>query len=319
MSRTSTRRGDSNARALESPALCRAGFFQFAAQQRFTNGCVQSRALFWCKSGRGEFEVDGQRHPLAPHDLYVLPWGRRIAYFPSAQDPMFTAHVHLVPWYRPHSAWHPNVPHEPGEPDFNSPDRRDRPWPVGQGVVRLRTQFEDPLGRLIDYAVRWYLHSRREEAEARALGVLLVSELGRVAQASVVPAAEHPEELNRLLLHIERGFQLGPSIRDLAAIISRSRSHVLKLFRRNLGVSAKGYIVARQLREARDLLLSTTQPVSQVGKCVGIGDPYHFSKLFRRHVGLSPREFRRLQGAFHKSEKPSRHRKTPRSPSTPVV
>lgn len=314
MSRTSPRPEDPRPGALEAPAVCRAGFFQFAARQRFTNGCVQSRALFWCRSGRGEFEVDGVRHALAPHDLYVLPWGRRIAYFPSERDPMFTAHVHLVPWYRPRSAWHANVPHEPGERDFDSPDRRDRPWPVGQGVIRLRTQFEEPLGRLIDYAVRWYLHSRREEPEARALGVLFVSELFRVAEAGVVPAAEHPEELNRLLLHIERGFQLGPSIRDLAAIISRSRSHVLKLFRRHIGVSAKGYIVARQLKEARELLLSTTQPVSQVGKAVGIADPYHFSKLFRRHVGLSPREFRRLQGSFQKRGRSSRHRKNPGGP-----
>ncbi len=316
MSRSSVRREDPGDGALDSPALCRAGFFQFAAHQRFTNGCVQSRALFWCKSGRGEFEVDGVRYALAPHDLYVLPWGRRITYLPSEREPMFTAHVHLVPWYRPRSPWRANVPHELGERDFDSPHRRDRPWPVGRGVIRLRTQFEEPLGRLIDYAVRWYLHSRREEIEGRALGVLLVSELLRVAEASVVQGAEHPEELNRLLLHIERGFQLGPSIRDLAGIISRSRSHVLKLFRRHLGVSAKGYIVARQLREARELLLSTTQPVSQVGKAVGIADPYHFSKLFRRHVGLSPREFRRLQGSFQKSGKPSLHRKTPGSPRT---
>lgn len=304
--------------ALVAPALCRAGFFQFAAHQRFTNGCVQSRALFWCKSGRGEFEVDGRRYALAPHDLYVLPWGRRIAYLPSERDPMFTAHVHLVPWYRPQSPWHPNVPHERGERGFDSPDRRDRPWPVGDGVVRLRTQSEEPLGRLIDYAVRWYLHSPRAETEARALGVLLVSELFRVAAASVVPAAEHPEELSRLLLHIERGYHLGPSISALAAIISRSRSHVLKLFRRHMGVSAKGYIVARQLREARELLLSTTQPVSQVGKAVGIPDPYHFSKLFRRYVGLSPRAFRRAHGSFQRPGKPSRHRKHPVGPRAAV-
>jgi AraC-like DNA-binding protein len=297
-----------------APALCRAGFFQFAARQRFTNGCVQSRALFWCKSGRGEFEVNGTRYSLSPHDLYVLPWGRRITYLPSERDPMYTAHVHLVPWYRPASAWYANVPHETGEREFDSPDRRDGRWPVGNGVVRLRTQSNEPLGRLMDYAVRWYLHSKRDEAEARALGILLIRELFRVAESGSVPAAEYPEELNRLLLHIERGFHLGPTIHELGAIISRSRSHVLKLFRRHLGVSAKGYIISRQLREARELLLSTTKPVFEVGKAVGIGDPYHFSKLFRTHVGLAPRDFRQLHGVFHKSGKPSRHRKHPGAP-----
>lgn len=295
----------------DAPALCRAGFFQFAAQQSFANGCVQSRGLFWCKSGRGEFEVDGVTHRLEPHDLYVLPWGRRIAYRPSAKDPMFTTHLHLVPWYRPGGAWLANVPHERGEPECDSPDRRDVAWPGLGGVVRLRLEVDRPLARLIDYAVRWYLHSPRAEVEARALGLLLVRELQRKAASTVAPAANRPEALERLLVHVERGFHLGPRIEEMAALVGRSRSHVLRLFRRHLGVSAKQHVIDRQMREARELLLSTTLPIAEVGRAVGLADPYHFSKLFRRHVGLSPREFRAKNGPFSVPPKPSSHQASP--------
>lgn len=291
--------------------MCRAGLFQFAARQQFTNGRVQSRALFWCKSGRGEFVVDGVRHRLEPHDLYLLPWNRRITYLPSTREPMYTAHVHLVPWYRPGSRWVANVPHEANEAEFDSPDRRDAAWPVGPGVVRLRVEASDPLGHLVDYTTRWFLQTKRDETEARALGLLLVQEVMRVTAGMMAPAASRPEELSRLLVHIDRGFQLAPRIEDLAEIIGRSRSHVLKLFRRHLGVSAKGHIIGRQLQEARELLLSTTLPISEVGKEVGLADPYHFSKLFRRHVGLSPREFRANHGPFSTPPKPSSHVSTP--------
>ncbi len=298
-------------------AVCRAGTFQFAGRQSFTNGRVQSRGLFWCKSGRGEFTVAGVRYRLEPHDLYVLPWNRRIAYFPSAREPMFTEHVHLVPWYRPGSRWLANVPHEAGEPEADSADRRDVAWPGLEGVVRLRAQADEPLGRLMDYTVRWFAGSARDETEARALGLLLVRELAR-ATASRAMAAEvsRPEELDRLLVHIERGFHLAPSIKDLAAIIGRSRSHVLKLFRRHLGVSAKRHLVDRQLREARELLLSTTLPISEIGKAVGLSDPYHFSKLFRKHVGLAPRVFRGQHGPFSTPPKPSSHQANP--PAAPA-
>jgi AraC-like DNA-binding protein len=292
-------------------AVCRAGLFQFAARQQFTNGCVQSRALFWCKSGKGEFVVDGVRYSLEPHDLYVLPWNRRITYLPSAVEPMYTAHVHLVPWYRPGAAWVPNVPHEKGEPEFDSPDRGDVPWPLAPGVVRLRTETDEPLGRLVDYTIRWFLQSKRDEAEARALGLLLEREVLRTASALTARVASRPEELSRLLVHVERGFHLAPRIEDLAAIIGRSRSHVLKLFRRHLGISAKGYVIARQLQESRELLLSTTLPVSEIGKVVGLSDPYHFSKLFRRHVGISPREYRAQHGPFSTPPKPSKHEASP--------
>lgn len=290
-----------------APAVCRAGFFQFAARQKFTNGCVQSRALFWCKSGHGEFELDGVSYRLEPHDVYVLPWNRRITYLPSADAPMYTAHVHLVPWYRPGARWVPNVPHEKNEAEFDSWDRRDVAWPLIAGVVRLRTEADDPLGRLIDYTIRWFLHSQRVETEARALGLLLEREIGRAAAAVVEPWTSRPEELNRLLTHIQKGFHLAPQIADLAAIIGRSRSHVLKLFRRHLGVSAKGHIIARQLQEARELLLSTTLAISEIGAAVGLADPFHFSKIFRRHVGLSPRDFRARNGPFSTRPKPSAH------------
>ncbi len=292
-------------------AVCRAGAFQFAAEQRFTNGCVQRRGLFWCKSGRGSFVVDGREYPLEPQDLYVLPWGRKISYLPSAREPMFTTHVHLVPWYRPGARWVANVPHERGEAGFDSPDRRDADWPGLGGVVRLRLEADRSLARLIDFAVRWYLHSPRDEAEARALGLLLVREVLRQAAQTVVPARSRPEELERLLVQVERGFQLGPRIGEMAALVGRSRSHVLKLFRRHLGVSAKQYVIARQLQEARELLLGTTLPIAEVGKAAGLADPYHFSKLFRRHVGLSPRAFRAAQGPFAARPEPSRHRRSP--------
>jgi AraC family transcriptional activator of pobA len=100
----------------------------------------------------------------------------------------------------------------------------------------------------------------------------------------------------------------------LANLIGRSRSHVLKLFRRFVGMSAKRYVIERQLKAARELLLSTTLPVSEVGRSVGLTDPYHFSKLFCLHVGLSPRDFRLKHGPFPSRPKTSRHQsQTPRA------
>jgi AraC-like DNA-binding protein len=290
-----------------APAVCRSGVFQFAPNQTFSNGCVESRGLFWCKSGSGEFEVDGVSFSIGPNDLYVLPWGRRITYRPSQTTPMFTSHVHLVPWYRPGARWIANVPHERSEPEFGSPHRRDVAWPELAGVVRLQLRAEEPLGRLIDYTVRWYMDSERDEAEARAVGLLLVRELLRKASQPATPTEPYPEELLRLIAHIDRGFHLGPRIAEMAGLVGRSRSHVLKLFRRYLGMSAKRFVIARQLRAARELLLSTTLPVAEVGRKVGLTDPYHFSKLFRRHVGLSPREFRLQNGPFSSPPKPNRH------------
>ncbi|MFM7751743.1 MAG: AraC family transcriptional regulator [Opitutaceae bacterium] len=298
-------------RADEAPAVCRSGLFQFAPQQTFSNGCVQSRGLFWCKDGHGRFEVDGVSYSIGPNDLFILPWGRRITYVPAPETPMFTAHVHLVPWYRPGARWEANVPHEDTEPEFNSADRCDADWSGLDGVVRLRLAPDELLGRLISYTVRWYMHTRREEAEARALGLLLVRELLRRAGRPANSTEPFPEELQRLVTHVDRCFHLGPRIAEMATMLGRSRSHVLKLFLRHTGGSAKRFVIDRQLREARELLLTTTLTVAEVGRRVGLPDAFHFSKLFHRHIGTSPREFRQRHGTFASPSRPSQHASQP--------
>ncbi|MEO7600528.1 MAG: AraC family transcriptional regulator [Opitutus sp.] len=281
-----------------SAAVCRAGLFQFATNQVFTNGPIQSRALFWCKSGYGKFLLDGERFNVEPHDLYLLPWNRVITYQPAARDPMYTAHVHLVPWYRPGAPWLPNVPHNEEEAEFDSANRRDVDW-LGKGrVVRLHARSDESLGRLIDYSVRWYRESKRDEQEARALGLLLVREIVQSVGTAPTAVSGRPVEMRQMMVHVERSFQLSPSIQDLASIIGRSRSHVLKLFRRHLGISAKSYILARQMQEARELLMSTSLHVWEIAAASGFSDPYHFSKQFSRHVGLSPLKFRATHGPF---------------------
>lgn len=154
-----------NCNADMAPAVCRAGYLQFSGDRSFTNSHVQSRAFFWCKSGHGRFVVNDVEHTLAPRDLYLLPWDRTIRYIPDRKDPMYTGHVHLIPYYRPGSPWVPNVPHRAGDIAYNSPDRRDAFWPDLQGVVKFKINANDNIALLLDYTIRRYLRSRGSDDE----------------------------------------------------------------------------------------------------------------------------------------------------------
>ena len=280
-----------------SPAVCRAGYLQFSSNRTFTNNCVQSRAFFWCKSGKGSFSVNGVSYPISAQDLYILPWNRKIRYEADKAEPMFTGHVHLVPSYRIGAKWIPNVPHQAEDEAFDSPDRADAAWPGLEGVKRFRINATDNIALLLDYIIRTYLRNKGKcETEARNLGFLLVRELAHLVTVESKTPQNFPEELLRLVAHVEARYMQAVSVSELAETINRSRSHVLKLFRNHLGVSAKNFIIKRQLKQACELLLSTTRSVAEIGLAVGIQDPYHFSKLFRRHMKVSPTSFRTNHG-----------------------
>ncbi len=64
------------------------------------------------------------------------------------------------------------------------------------------------------------------------------------------------------------------------------------------GDTPKRFAVRERLRSARELLLSTDLPVSDIAVRVGVEDPFYFSRFFRRHEGLSPTAFRQLFGGI---------------------
>ena len=298
-----------------APAICRAGYFKFSSDRSFTNHHVQSRAFFWCKSGKGRFFVNGEEFTLNPQDLYFLPWDRTISYYPDSKDPMYTGHVHLVPYYKPGSGWIPNVPHEVGDLAYNSPDRKDADWPDLDGVVQFKINAGDCIALVLDYIIRSYINTGGEdETQARRLGALLVYELLQLKSTRSEPTQHLPEELLRLVAHVNTFYMRSLTVSELADVIDRSRSHVLKLFKTHLGISPKSYIIKKQLDEACELLISTTLSIAEVGQKVGIWNPYHFSKIFRKHLHQTPSAFREIRGPIrisrNKVSKP-RNRETP--------
>lgn len=223
---------------------------------------------------------------------------------------MYTGHVHLIPNYRRGTEWIPKVPHSKGDVAYNSKDRSDVNWKGLEGVVAFKINATDNIALLLDYIIHCHLRERgTDEQEARNLGELLVRELLLLQTSENTPLQNYPEELLRLIAHVESSYMRSLTVVELANVIGRSRSHVLKLFRNHTGISAKNYLINKRLEEACELLLSTTKSIAEIGQAVGISDPYHFSKLFRQHVKLTPTSFRSSHGMIMiDSDNSSTHR-----------
>ncbi len=64
-------------------------------------------------------------------------------------------------------------------------------------------------------------------------------------------------------------------------------------FRQACGLSAVHYLQALRMEAAKTLLTTGARPVEEIGQRVGYNDSSFFRRLFRRHTGLSPAEYRR--------------------------
>lgn len=84
------------------------------------------------------------------------------------------------------------------------------------------------------------------------------------------------------------------ALADVAGHIGVSRHHLIRVFKSRNGTSPMQYLRQLRVNRAKRLLHDHRLNISEVGQAVGYDVLPHFSRMFKRSTGLSPRQFRRL-------------------------
>ena len=112
------------------------------------------------------------------------------------------------------------------------------------------------------------------------------------AEPAVIEGEEKSVRLYRNLIE-QYAQQPEVSLSTLAERIGLSADHLGVLFQREMGMTPSDYRTRLRLLRARELLVSTAKPVSEVARESGFPDANYFARVFRKTYGMSPREFSR--------------------------
>ena len=96
----------------------------------------------------------------------------------------------------------------------------------------------------------------------------------------------------KLDTHVNSSYSIG----QLGEDVFISKGYLRKLFKERYGESPITYLLRKKLELAEEMLKMTDCPVQEVAAKVGIRNPYYFSTLFRRKIGLSPTKYRLVYG-----------------------
>ncbi len=254
---------------------------------------VESRMLLAGISGRGQVEINGVEHALTPEMIMVLPWGHRVAYRPDRADPYLVYGAHLIPWHAADQPVELAVPHHPDHPLAGVPWRADADLGIQSGLWITDETSHPTLKTLIKLIAQVWDRGTPDVETARALGVLVAGELAAADQILPQNDRRLPLRLRRVLTWITAEPGRPISVADLAAVADCSTATLTRLFRRHLDCSPLSWVLRVRIGVAKELITTTTLPMGQIARRVGISDAYYFSRQFRRHTGLSPTEWRR--------------------------
>lgn len=143
------------------------------------------------------------------------------------------------------------------------------------------------LGSLADDGIKGFA---LEEAALQVIGIVQ----GSLHEGAAPAIAPRQDERALAAAHcIERRAAELLTLDDVAAAVGLSTFHLMRVFKRSIGVTPHQYLMRVRLLRAIDLLRDTRQPVTSIAYEAGWSDLSNFTRTFQRDVGCSPGQFRR--------------------------
>lgn len=82
------------------------------------------------------------------------------------------------------------------------------------------------------------------------------------------------------------------SVSQIAEIHKMSCAHFIRSFHASCGISPAAYRMSGRIGQAKNLLADTELSVGAIAQQCGFTDALYFSRIFRKHSGLSPSRYR---------------------------
>lgn len=249
------------------------GYFPRAAEHLVTRteGCSQW-VLVICIQGKGFYDPEGLgRRQLGAWDAFMIPPGRAHRYGSEEL-----------------SSWELMWVHFSGSCSAEAADTVSG----GQEVFSLRPREESlkefsMLCEILDKPVSPIMYERACGRLWHLLGCLSGDRKHGIASRGSLVV--------RTLEIMEQSISSSLSLSELSERLGVSPQYLCRSFSHYCGHSPMEHLTQMKIRRACLLLDLTADRISEVSSAVGYEDPYYFSRVFKRVMGLSPRDYRNLQ------------------------
>ncbi|MBY9080633.1 response regulator [Paenibacillus sp. HN-1] len=146
---------------------------------------------------------------------------------------------------------------------------------------------------------------RVEQLERSLASAMSIGEIERQFRSVLEGTLEEIRKLRQemggnAVEHIKRWISANYSqhaeLGTLAGMVYLTPSYLSKLFKQETGLTLTEYITEIRIRKAKQMLRSSPgMKVHKIGAEVGYPDPAYFNKLFKRMVGVTPNEYKKIR------------------------
>lgn len=230
--------------------------------------------LILCVDGEGWYEIGGKRQPLRQNEAVIIPRGMPHIYGASEDAPWSIHWVHFAGASADYF-----VHHLPDDVHSLAVD----PQTVADLEKLFRECYASFLGSFVLQRMIYISQTLHH-----LLGCLFFN--NRAFSPTLRTSRFHniQETVDFLRHNLDRSISLD----EMAEHAGLSKSHFVRLFKEQTGYSPVDYFIHLKMQHACMLLSLTDKTNREISLEVGYDDPYYFSRIFKKVIGISPSGYR---------------------------
>lgn len=228
-----------------------------------------------------EFVLRGKGHLVTQHKTYSLTQGMVFCYggnephtyYADPSDPMEKIHIVFV--------------------GIGSPEILTSA--LGQITIATNLSTPDEVSDIFENILKEAeaLRKNYQEICNHYLHLLLLK-VGALKISSMRGAQASAGTFQASKTYMDTHFLDIGTAQDVAKQHNISLSYLCRIFKRYAGRSPHAYLLQLKMNRAAHLLVTTARSIKEIAYELQFKDPYNFSRGFKKHFGLSPQHYRKL-------------------------
>lgn len=104
--------------------------------------------------------------------------------------------------------------------------------------------------------------------------------------------------INEIIKYVDDNFLEKITIDELAFLYKTNRATICREFKKATGKTIIGYINERKITAAKNIISNTDKTFTEIADRMNFESIHYFTRFFKKHTGITPKEFRKRNGAF---------------------
>jgi AraC-like DNA-binding protein len=246
-------------------------------------GCSDN-VLIYCVDGRGWYRIGDKRFELSANQFVILP---------ATKDPISYGTTATTSWsiYWVHFS-------------VQDAEMYNRRFGIGIGY-EPRPIVPDEMGPLLWETMYQNLEkgfSKENLINANlclyhfiAAVLFSTGSVGVTEKYYIEKKRDTVDMVSDIITYMKNKLDHIITIREMALKSDLSTSHFSSVFHKTTGIPPMEYFIRLKLEKACSALYHSEMKIKDIASMLGYEDPYYFSRLFKKHLNMSPFQYRTLR------------------------